>query len=106
MSNQYHILDVMPGARAVMDFAVVKPGENILIATDTLTNPMIAEALMIAADERGAEITMTITKPGGLSWREGVDAPISYRNAVYASDVWVEVLPIEGQHFPRLQNTV
>jgi len=105
MSNQYHILDIMPGARAVMDFAVVKPGENVLIATDTLTNPMIAEALMIAADERQAEVTMTITKPGGLSWREGVDAPISYRNAVYASDVWIEVLPIEGQHFPRLQET-
>lgn len=105
MSNQYHILDIMPGARAVMDFAVVKPGENVLIATDTLTDPMIAEALMIAADERQAEVTMTVTKPGGLSWREGVDAPISYRNAVYASDVWIEVLPIEGQHFPRLQET-
>lgn len=105
MPNQYHILDIMPGARAVMDFAVVKPGESVLIATDTLTDPMIAEALMIAADERGAEVTMTMTKPGGLSWREGVDAPISYRNAVYASDVWIEVLPIEGQHFPRLQET-
>lgn len=103
--NQYHILDIMPGARAVMEFAHVEPGESVVIATDTLTDPMIAEALMIAADERDAEVTMTVTKPGGLSWREGVDAPRSYRNAVYASDVWVEVLPIEGQHFPRLQET-
>lgn len=105
MPNQYHILDIMPGARAVMDFAAVKPGESVLIATDTLTEPMVAEALMIAADEHGAEVTLTTTKPGGLSWREGVDAPISYRNAVYASDVWIEVLPIEGQHFPHLQET-
>lgn len=105
MPNQYHILDIMPSARAVMDFAVLKPGESVLIAADTLTEPMLIEALMIAADERQAEVTLTLTKPGGLSWREGVDPPISYRNAVYASDVWVEVLPIEGQHFPRLQET-
>ena len=105
MTNQFHILDIMPGARETMAFAHVEAGENVLIATDTLTDPLVAEALMIAADERGAEVTMTVTKPGGLSWREGVDAPISYRNAVYASDVWIEVLPIEGQHFPRLQET-
>ena len=105
MSNKFHILDIMPGARAVMDFAVVRSGENVLIATDTLTDPIAAEALMIAADERGAEVTMTMTKPGGLSWREGEDATVAYRNAVYASDVWIEVLPIEGQHFPRLQET-
>ena len=84
MSNKFHILDIMPGARAVMDFAVVRSGENVLIATDTLTDPIAAEALMIAADERGAEVTMTMTKPGGLSWREGEDAAVSYRNAVYA----------------------
>lgn len=105
MGNQYHILDIMPGVRATMEFADVQPGESVLIATDTLTDPLIVEALMIAADERGGEVTLTVTKPGGLSWREGVDAPISYRNAVYASDVWIEVLPIEGQHFPRLQET-
>jgi hypothetical protein len=105
MANAFHIVDIMPGVRNVIDYAHVQRGEQVVVSTDTLTDPMIAQALFIAAEERGAEVTLTVTRPGGLSWREGVDAPRPYRNAVYAADVWIEVVPFEGQHFPRLQET-
>ncbi len=68
---------------AVRDCAQVKPGENVLVVTDTLHPPEIAEALCAAANSLGAESAMVVMpqrESGGgeqkKDWEPRVGEPI------------------------------
>lgn len=106
MTGRYRIMDLLPGARNVMVYGGVQPGQEVLITTDTLTPPLITQALAIAVTERGARPTVVTNEPAGLHWRRGVDPPHNYRLAVYASDLEIAVLSQESHYYPpRLQET-
>jgi len=61
-------MEMLKGARNIVNAcANVRPGENVLIVTDT-TKVSLAEVLAIAAQEKGAEVTiaiMSVRKIGG-----------------------------------------
>ncbi|MFQ5855422.1 MAG: hypothetical protein ACE5LU_07255 [Anaerolineae bacterium] len=105
MSNPYRLKDLMKGARNVMEYGQVKAGEDVLILADTLTSPLILEALVAALDDRGANFAVLNVSPPGLHWREGEEPPRGVKTAVYGSDLVIEVLSMEAQAFPRMQET-
>jgi len=105
MRTAYRLMDLLPGARNVMDYGAVAPGCEVLLTTDTLTPPLITQALAVAATERSARPTVVTKELAGLHWRRGIEPPPNYRQAVYAADVEIEVLPMEAQAYPRLQET-
>lgn len=58
-------MELAKGARTVVELnAGVKPGETVLILTDTGISESISEALATAAKAAGAEVTVMITSPG------------------------------------------
>lgn len=58
-------MELARGARTVVELnAGVKPGEKVLILTDTGIEESIAEALAAAAKAAEAEVTVMITSPG------------------------------------------
>ena len=105
MSNPYRLKDLMQAARNVMEYGQVKAGEHVLILADTLTSPLIIESLIAALDNRGAEFAVMNISPPGLHWREGDEPPRGVKTAVYGSDLVIEVLSMEAQAFPRMQET-
>ncbi len=105
MTNLFRLMDLLPGARNVMAYGSVGSGEQVLITTDTLTPALVSQALAVAATERGAIPTVVTKELAGLHWRRGIEPPPNYRLAVYAADVEIEVLPMEAQAYPRLQET-
>lgn len=105
MTNPFRLMDLLPGARNVMAYGSVGSGEQVLITTDTLTPALVSQALAVAATERGAVPTVVTKELAGLHWRRGIEPPPNYRLAVYAADVEIEVLPMEAQAYPRLQET-
>jgi len=104
-TNPYRLKDVMKGARNVMDYGQVKRGEHVLLLADTLTSPLLLEALVAALDERGADFAVMHMSPPGLRWRAGEEPPRCVKTAVYGSDLVIEVLSMEAQAFPRMQET-
>ncbi len=104
-TNPYRLMDLLPGARNVMAYGAVQAREEVLITTDTLTSPLVTQALAVAATERGARPSIITKELAGLHWRQGIEPQLNYRLAVYAADVEIEVLPMEAQAYPRLQET-
>jgi hypothetical protein len=98
-------MDLLPGARNVMAYGAAGRGDEVLITTDTLTPPLVAQALVVAATEVGARPVVVVKELAGLHWRRGVEPPRTYRQAVYQADLEIEVLPMEAQAYPRLQET-
>lgn len=105
MTNPYRLMDLLPGARNVMVYGAIRAREEVLITTDTLTPPLLTKALAIAATEHNARPTVVTKELAGLHWRRGIEPPANYRQAVYRADLEIEVLPMEAQAYPRLQET-
>ena len=75
---------MMTGAKAALDdCAAVKPGETVLIVTDTKLTK-IAQVLVAATYERGAEPVMTVIKPRD---RDGQEPPALVAEAMKHADV-------------------
>ena len=105
MTNPIRLKDIMKGARNVMDYAQVRRGEQVLLLADTLTPPLILEALVAALDQREANFGVMQISPPGLHWRAGEEPPTPVKAAVYGADLVIEVLAMEAQAFPRMQET-
>ncbi len=73
------------GARKLVRVcAGVKPGEKVLILTDTARSPRIAEAVYAAVVEAGAEAVKAVMEPGA---HPGAEVPEAVAAAMKASDV-------------------
>jgi leucyl aminopeptidase (aminopeptidase T) len=82
---------MMRGARKIVEVcAAVKPGERVLIVTDSASPmPQIAEALAAAAHERDAEVVVTVMSPRE---GDGAEPPAAVVEAMKASNV--ALLPV------------
>ena len=80
--NPYRIVDLLPAARNMMDYCLVARDEHVAIFADTLIPTLVTQAVLAAVEERGGNPVILISKPGGLSWREGADPPQAYKLAM------------------------
>ena len=103
--NPYRIVDLLPAARNMMDYCQVARDEHVAIFADTLIPTLVTQAVLAAVEERGGNPVILISKPGGLSWREGAEPPQAYKLAMYSSDVVIQLKSVEAQIFPRVQET-
>lgn len=71
----------------VTDMTNIKPGENVLIYADTVTNRQVVEATASAAHAVGGEVTVVWieTRP-----QPGIEPPPPLREALKAADVVIE----------------
>ena len=77
-------VEQMRGAHiAIETVATVQPGESVLVVTDW-RNTTVAERLAAAAEERGAEVTMTVMTPRE---RDGSEPPETVASAMAQADV-------------------
>lgn len=53
----------MPGARNLMDYASVRPGERVLLLTEHPTDPVVIQALVAAAAYRDADVQVLSVAP-------------------------------------------
>ena len=78
-------IDMLPGARKLIRVcAGVKPGEKVLIVTDTGRNQSIAGVVYQAAAEAGAEVVKIVMEPGA---RPGDEVPDPVAAAMMESEV-------------------
>jgi leucyl aminopeptidase (aminopeptidase T) len=82
---------MMRGARKIVEVcAAIKPGERVLIVTDSASPmPEIAECLAAAAHERDADVVITVMSPRDV---DGAEPPGAVIEAMKASDV--ALLPV------------
>jgi hypothetical protein len=57
------IVELMPGARNLMDYAGVAPGEQVLILVEHPTDPVVVQALAAAAAYRDADVQILSVAP-------------------------------------------
>ncbi len=99
--HTYRVMDLMEGAKnLVIDYACVKKGENVCVYADTGCDPLVIEAISIAAKEAGGEVVITISSEVNDPQDSGlVDPPKIVRNAFYASDVILSIVSIFKMQF-------
>lgn len=93
------IVELMPGARNLMEYAGVTAGEKVLILTEHTVDPVVIQALAAAAGYRGANVHILSVEPfspGG--WDRENPGPASIAEAAHGrADVvisctwWAEV---------------
>ena len=82
------------GARTLVETcAAVKPGERLLVVTDTGRPFAVAEAIALAGERAGAEVTTIIMQPIAT----GHEPPAPVRGAMLAADVILA--PVSGSLF-------
>jgi 2,5-dihydroxypyridine 5,6-dioxygenase len=84
MPSSSRFIEMMRGAMKAMDCAAVKPGENVVISTDT-NKLRIAEALAAAAHAVGAVPTIVMITPPGA---HGAQPPDPVVGACAKADVF------------------
>lgn len=57
------IVELMPGARNLMEYAGVEAGEKVLILTEHTVDPVVLQALAAAAGYRGANVHILSVEP-------------------------------------------
>ena len=57
------IVELMPGARNLMHYAGVRPGERVLILSEHTTDPVVIQALAAAAAYRDADVQILSVAP-------------------------------------------
>ena len=89
------LVEEMKGASIIVETnASIKPGENALLVTDWRTS-YVAERVAAAANERGAEVTMTHMSPREY---DGNEPPASVASAMLEADVILLVLHTSITH--------
>src|SRR5919204_234577 len=91
------IVELMPGARNLMEYAGVKSGERVLILTEHTVDPVVLQALVAAAAYRDADVhvlSVAPYSPGG--WDRENPSPIpaaahAEADLVVACTWWAEV---------------
>src|SRR4051794_37462250 len=93
------IVELMPGARNLMEYAGVQAGERVLVLTEHTVDPVVLQAIAAAASYRGAEVNVLSVEPfspGG--WDRDNPGPTSIPEAAHGrADVvitctwWAEV---------------
>lgn len=87
-------LALVGGAKKLVEVcAGIKPGENLLIVTDIGRPFSVAEALAVAGENVGAQVTTAIMKPVPT----GQEPPAPVRGAMLAADVILA--PVTGSLF-------
>jgi leucyl aminopeptidase (aminopeptidase T) len=84
LPSSSRFIEMMRGAMKAMDCAAVKPGENVVISTDT-NKLRIAEALAAAAHAVGAVPTIVMITPPGA---HGAQPPDPVVGACAKADVF------------------
>lgn len=91
------IVELMPGARNLMDYAELRSGERVLILTEHTVDPVVLQALAAAAAYRDADVhilSVAPFSPGGAD-RENPSSipPAAHTEAdlVVACTWWAEV---------------
>jgi 2,5-dihydroxypyridine 5,6-dioxygenase len=59
----FGIVELMPGARNLMEYAGVRAGEKVLILTEHTVDPVVLQALGAAAAYRGANVHLLSVEP-------------------------------------------
>ena len=76
----------------VCDYMAVKPGEDVIITTDTAGDPAVPQAIMAAAQQADARASVLLLPPLPFQGRLAdpyLTRPL--RGAVLASDVWIDL---------------
>ncbi len=77
--------DILQTARRILEISIgVKPGESILIVTDTATSPLIAQSFFDAASTIGCEVMLIEMLPRAHS---GIEPPRAIAEAMKNVDV-------------------
>ncbi len=80
-----HKQEILQTARKILQTCMgVKPGENVLIISDTATSPLIGEALFDVASEMGCEVMLVKMLPRAHS---GIEPPTAIAKAMNNVDV-------------------
>jgi 2,5-dihydroxypyridine 5,6-dioxygenase len=91
------IVELMPGARNLMEYARLRAGERVLILTEHTVDPVVLQALAAAASYRGADVhilSVAPFSPGGVDQENpSAIAPAAHAEAdlVVACTWWGEV---------------
>lgn len=85
MQKRIREMDILQTARKVLEVSMgVKPGESILIVTDTATSPLIAQSFFDAASTMGCEAILIVMLPRAHS---GIEPPKAIAEAMKNVDV-------------------
>src|SRR3990172_10851026 len=77
---------ILQTARKVLEVSMgIKPGESILIVTDTATSPLIAKSFFDAASTIGCEVMLIEMLPRA---RSGIEPPRAIAEAMKNVDVY------------------
>jgi 2,5-dihydroxypyridine 5,6-dioxygenase len=119
-SGALAIVDLMPGALALMDYAQVAAGESVLVLTERGVDPLALQAIVAAAAARDALVHVLAVPPFSPGGADRTVPSSLVRAAVAASDVvigctwWAEVhtaplffteIPALGVRFASLHMT-
>lgn len=87
--GEYLAFEAMVGARKLIEeIMCVKPGENVLITTDTASDMRVAELLGGATMAAGAHPVIVRYE---TRWASAVEPPAPVAGAALGADVWIEL---------------
>jgi hypothetical protein len=95
--SAYKLVDLMEGARnCVVGMANVRPGEKVIVLTDTSPNvsPLVVEAILIAIDEVKANGSLLISKPWDPRLTEKPSAFVE--ECIYRADKVISIYALEN----------
>jgi len=71
------IVELMPGARSLMDYLQVASGERVLILTEHVVDPVVIQATAAAAAYRGADVhILSVPAYSAGGWDREVPSPL------------------------------
>ncbi|WP_154795578.1 hypothetical protein [Occultella kanbiaonis] len=87
--SEYLSFEAMVGARKLIEeIMCVKPGENVLITTDTSSDMRVADLLGGAAMAAGAHPVIVRYE---TRWASAIEPPAPVAGAALGADVWIEL---------------
>ena len=96
------IAELMPGARNLMDYAAVGPGDELLILAESHVDPLALQAIAAAAAVRDARPHLLVVPPFSPGGRDRRGASRATVAAVAAADVVIGCTWSAQVHGPQL----
>jgi 2,5-dihydroxypyridine 5,6-dioxygenase len=88
MVSTAYIQEMMPGARNLVGYANLAPGEQVVVAAGTQIEPIVTQAVLAALSERPVTVTIiTVPDPGPLF----TEPPAPVVEAIAAADTLIDV---------------
>lgn len=88
MTTGAYILELMGGARNLVQYANLAPGEEVVLAVGTQVDPIVTQAVLVALSEQPATITTVVVPDPGPRSHE---PPVPVVAAVATADTVIDV---------------